>query len=231
MDIIGDILGGMTGSFGSSSSSGGDPNWAAIERLMQMDTEMNRTDRVGSFSGWEWGEDPETGKWTQTQTLQPGMQYGVDRLIGRSQGAGMDPYQSPDQFSQLLDAKMANQMDRHGIDTSGYTQSQEGPPQPWQPSGQNPSMNPYVTPPPEGGYGPQGGPQATAPVGGGGGPLPDPNAQEQMQLPDDYYAPGFGDRRVSKYYRPEHEKYRGVEGGYEDYEGYRAFNPGGKITG
>jgi hypothetical protein len=104
-----------------------DPDWEAIERLMERDAELNRTDRQGVFTGWNWNQNQD-GTWGQTQSVAPGMQGGVDRLMSRSQGQGMDPYQSSPQFSQLLDARMANQMDRSGIGAQGQAPQGYGPP-------------------------------------------------------------------------------------------------------
>ena len=120
--FIGDAMGFL---FGGAAGGGkaNKPDWDAIMRLMELEQELNRTNRQGIFGGWNWEEGPD-GTWTQQQTLAPGMQQGADRLMARSQGQGFDPYTSPDQFSQLLDAKMANQMGRHGILQPGEQQPQ-----------------------------------------------------------------------------------------------------------
>lgn len=110
--------GNLIGSFFGANAQvnkKGKIDWKQIERLMALDTQSNRTDRQGLFSGWEWSEDPETGRWTQTQTVKDGMQGSSDRLIDRANGLGMNPYTSPEQFSSMLDAKMANQMNQQGI--------------------------------------------------------------------------------------------------------------------
>ena len=108
MSFLGDLWGGL---FGGEAR---DADWDQIEKLMQMSAELNRTDRHGYFSNWDWTED-ENGKWTQSHTLKPGLDIAADRLLSRANGEGYLPYQSPGQFSSLLDAKMANQMQRHGI--------------------------------------------------------------------------------------------------------------------
>jgi hypothetical protein len=108
------LLNGILSAQGSTSKKG-KTDWREIERLMALDTQMNRTDRQGLFSGWEWSEDPETGRWTQTQTVPNGMLGPKDRLFDRAAGMGMNPYTSPEQFGSMLDAKMANQMNQQGI--------------------------------------------------------------------------------------------------------------------
>jgi hypothetical protein len=110
MALLGDAISAQY-----SSKSKGKIDWREIERLMALDTRSNRTDRQGIFSGWEWDEDPETGRWTQTQTLQDGMRGSSDRLMDRANGLGMNPYTSPEQFGSMLDAKMANQMGQQGL--------------------------------------------------------------------------------------------------------------------
>ena len=108
MSFLSDAFGFL---FGGKSQKA---DWKQIEKLMEMQAELNRTNRHGYFSGWDWTENPD-GTWTQSQTLKPGLDLAADRLLGRAQGQGYEPYQSPAQFSSLLDAKMANQMQRHGI--------------------------------------------------------------------------------------------------------------------
>lgn len=108
MSILGDVFGFL---FGGKSQKA---DWKQIERLMEMQSELNRTNRHGYFSNWDWSEGPD-GSWTQSQTLTPGLESAANRLLGRANGEGYQPYQSPAQFSSLLDAKMANQMQRHGI--------------------------------------------------------------------------------------------------------------------
>lgn len=103
-DAFGFLLGGQ--------SKGAD--WDQIERLMAMSAELNRTNRHGYFSNWDWEEGAD-GSWTQSQTLKPGLESAADRLLSRANGEGRSAYQSPAQFSSLLDAKMANQMQRHGL--------------------------------------------------------------------------------------------------------------------
>jgi hypothetical protein len=98
-----------------TTSIPGDPNWDDINKLMGMDTQMNRFDRQGAFSSWDWTEDPVTGRFSQTQNMGPEMQGGRDRLFDRVGGMGFDPYASPEQFNSLLDGKMANQMGRQNL--------------------------------------------------------------------------------------------------------------------
>lgn len=144
-------------------------DYKTLEKIMQLDAQYNRTDRQGIFTSHNWAEDPETGQWTQTTTMNEDMQPAYSRFVDRMQGAGMEPYQSPDQFSSLLDAKMANQMERHGIlneqtrpnlaqqnygtragDRSGRMASVWAPPPP-----PNQGPPPDQGPPPSGGQPPQ----------------------------------------------------------------------------
>jgi hypothetical protein len=88
-------------------------DWGQIERLMRLSQELNQVGRQGIWSGWEYRTNPDGTK-TQVQTIDPRFQGAVDRLTGRA-SAAPDYYRSPEQFSSLLDAKMADQMRKHGI--------------------------------------------------------------------------------------------------------------------
>jgi hypothetical protein len=120
MSFLKDMMGGIFG------SAGGEMDWEGLMRVMEMEQMYNRTDRHGAFSDWDWAEDPETGRWTQSQTLKPEMQQGADRLLARAgQGQGFENYQSPDQFSTMLDSAMANQMQRQGTLDPNYQVPQQ----------------------------------------------------------------------------------------------------------
>lgn len=110
----GQLIGGLAASYFGSKKKGGKVNWDQIEKLMKLDADLNRTNRQGLFTGWQWDED---GK-TQTQTLNPMMMPGYMRLMGRSMGGGFDEYESPEQFNSMLDASMANYMGRQNLLTS-----------------------------------------------------------------------------------------------------------------
>jgi len=126
MSFFDDLLGGIFGAFGGGGGGGGEPNWEDIARLMELDTTLNRTDRTGIFSSWEW-EEGEDGTFNQVQKLAPGMQQGADRLMARASGGmGFEPYQSPEQFALLQDAKSANMMDRHNVPGWGIKMPDEG---------------------------------------------------------------------------------------------------------
>lgn len=162
--------------------SEGKVDWEELRKIMAYDAELNRTDRQGMFTGWEWEKDDQgnpTGK--QIQTIDPSFMGAVDRLRG-SATREADPYTSPDQFSNLLDAKMANQMQRHGQDPGGFDPSSERygrfaraylPPSPQE--GQPPPQAPgnVVQPPPGAVGGMPGGPGGKAPPG-----TVRPNAQQ-----------------------------------------------------
>ena len=174
MSILGMLFGNNFGGGGQQAK----PDWGQIEKLMKLETELNRTNRQGIFGGWDWTENPD-GSWTQNQNLAPGMQAGADRLMNRAVGGeGMGNYQSPVQFSQMLDAAMANQMERRGMtpgyqtpEQAGYGPSsasqrpQQGPPPPQAgPPQQLPQPPPQG--PPQQGPGPGG--DASVPQQGGG---------------------------------------------------------------
>jgi hypothetical protein len=169
---IGDFLLGSKGKI----------DWDELRKMVELQADVNRTDRNGVFTGWEWDRDAEGNPLdTQRQTINPAFQGAVDRL-GFNAGKPEDPYTSPSQFSQMLDAKMKNQMDRQGLNTSGYQQQNPGqfPPSadrqgrfaqaymPQAPQEQPPTAQ---LPPPPGytpiGGGQPGGPGGKAPIGSG----------------------------------------------------------------
>ena len=174
MGIFKDIVGGIFG------SAGGEMDWDGLMRMMELETSLNRTDRQGAFSGYEWEEDPETGRWTQNYTMTPGMQQGADRLMARSQGEGFDPYRSPEQFSTMLDSAMASQMQRQGTLDPNYQVQQPGGMNQFSPSADREGgfAQAYMPPPP-----PQGPPQ------GNMGPIQPPEPIQDARL-GDYYSGG-----------------------------------------
>ena len=113
MGLFDKIMGGLFG----SSGGGAQIDWGQLERIMDLQSRLNRFNDVGIFGGTKWQEGAD-GQWTRTQEVHPGLQEGIAGLMARA-SSPMDPsqYQSriPDQFSSLMDAKMANQMQRHGI--------------------------------------------------------------------------------------------------------------------
>ena len=117
--------------------SEGEIDWDELRKMVEFQEDINKTDRTGVFSGWEWERDSEGNPLNrQVQTINPAFQGAVDRL-GANAGAPADPYTSPSQFSQLLDAKMANQMDRHGILNQNT----------WEKSGDRPGVSQPFLPP------------------------------------------------------------------------------------
>ena len=129
---IGDIFGSLIG--GEVPKS----DFDELRKILQMEIDANRTNAQGIYGGWEWGES-EDGTPTQTQTLAPGMQAGADRLLERYSTNDAPQYESPEQFSQMLDAMMGNQMNRMNIGQGRPTPQDMGfgPP-----SGQQPGMQP-----------------------------------------------------------------------------------------
>lgn len=170
--------------------SQGKIDWKELGKMVELQAQVNRTDRQGLFTGWEWdrNEDGTVGS-TQTQTVNPAFQGAVDRL-GFNAGKPADPYTSPSQFSEMLDAKMKNQMDRQGLDTSGYQQQNIGQ---FQPSADRPGLiaDSYLPPAPPsdvppadpgvGGGGNGGGNGGGAGVGGGGGQKPPRGGEDYIK--------------------------------------------------
>lgn len=147
MGLIDSLFGNLLGGGGKQAS----PDWAQIEKLMQMEADLNRTNRQGIFGGWDWQENPD-GSWTQYQTLAPGMQVGADRLLARAT-QGMGDYQSPSQFGSMLDAMMANQYDRLGLTGGNRPPTEQyGPPSASRPGlfEQTPQLPPEAQQPPAG---------------------------------------------------------------------------------
>lgn len=108
MSFLGDIADFLIG--GKSKKA----DFKQIERLMRLSEELNRTNRHGFVTNWDWQEGPD-GTPTQVMSLNPQFQGAADRLMGRASGQGMEAYKSPEQFSTLLNAAMANQMQRRGL--------------------------------------------------------------------------------------------------------------------
>jgi hypothetical protein len=197
--------------------SEGEIDWDELRKMMQLQDEMNKTDRTGVFTGWEWERDAEGNPLNrQIQTINPAFQDAVNRL-GMNAGKPADPYTSPSQFDQMLDAKMANQMDRQGIPNQYNEYQQQMPPQEWQPSGERPGVTPADPwlPPAPGEVAPEQpnfevepSPEAGMP------PAPDPNDPLSQPpgyhggLPYDYYNDKGNVRRK---YRPGNKNYVGDE--------------------
>lgn len=159
-------------------SKGGEMDWEGLMRMMDMDLQANRTNRHGAFSDWDWEEGPD-GSWTQTQTLKPGMQQGADRLLDRvGNGAGFNPYQSPEQFSTMLDSSMAAQMQRQGTLDPNYQVQQPGGMNQFSPSADREGgfAQAYMPPPPP-------------PPQGNMGPIQPPEPIQDARL-GDYYSGG-----------------------------------------
>ncbi len=190
--------------------SEGEIDWDELRKMADFNAQLNKTDRVGTFSGWEWERDPDgnpTGR--QVQTINPAFQGAVDRLGGRAV-QGHTNYQSPSQFSSMLDAKMANQMKQHGVPPGSEGVA------PWQPSAQRPGMNQeaYLPPaPPEGEEAP-GFDKPYAPLENIDympGDSPEEKAiaaDKSYGLPPDYYNDKGNIRRK---YRADHKNYVGDE--------------------
>lgn len=109
-------MGGLIeGIFGGRDGGGKAPDWQQIEKLMKMSLDANRFDQQGLFSNTTWKEGPD-GKWARSQSVNPALQGGMDRLMGRAGGAGMG---LPSQMNDIMNAKMINQMQRQGIQAGG----------------------------------------------------------------------------------------------------------------
>jgi hypothetical protein len=83
---------------------------------MKLDEQYNRPDRYGAFGGWEY--DPET-KTQQYVATSPGMQAAQERMDRRLGGEGFTPYQAPEQVGSIMDALMADKMERMGLMDKG----------------------------------------------------------------------------------------------------------------
>jgi hypothetical protein len=132
--------------------------------MMKMSTDLNRYNDVGIFGSTNW-EEGDDGKWTRTNSANEALQPGIESLMSFASNQDQQPnYTQPDQFSQLLDAKMANQMQRHGIGEGGAPPdpASYGAPAAQQQGGQGPSqppnnqMGPAQMGPPPSGAVPQG---------------------------------------------------------------------------
>lgn len=109
--------------------SDGKLDWDALKKMMGYEQQLNKTNRMGAFTGWAWDTqkdaegnvmiNPETGQPelsnTQRMTVHPDFQDAVDRLGARATAQSM-----PSGMNDLWKAKMANQMQRHGLDNSAY---------------------------------------------------------------------------------------------------------------
>lgn len=137
MSLVDKLFGGLMGGGGQSQSV----DWEQLAKIMKMSADMNRFNDVGVFGGTEWTEGAD-GKYTRQHIIPDALQGGVDNLMNRASNGFGERYSAPQQFSQLLDAKMANQMQRSGIGAGGAPPdpSMYGPPsaqqQPMQPAPQ-----------------------------------------------------------------------------------------------
>lgn len=149
MSIFSDAFGFL---FGGESA---DPDWGDIERLMKFDAALNRIDQHGPFASWTWDQGGGAGggnlsdvPTTQRFSINPNVQPAFDRFTGRMNEGYSDPYTSPSQFSQLLDAKMANQFYRHGLPENTPDPSMFGPPSASRPGVAPPEFTPAPDLPP-----------------------------------------------------------------------------------
>jgi len=161
---MGGLLGGQSGGKGKSNQA----DWGQIERLMELQADLNRYGQQGLFTSSDWTENPD-GTWDQSTSVNPAMQGAMDTLMSRASGP-QEQYSSPAQFSQMLDAKMANQMGRQNLLQPGaepQPQTGFGTPAAEQDRGLGGA---FTTPPPGAGGPPPG--AGGPPPGGGGGPPP-----------------------------------------------------------
>jgi len=92
-----------------------------IAWLMDQGLTANRTDKQGLFGGWGWTQGPD-GRWMQTETVNEALIPGIEKLMGSISG-DQKPYESPEQFSVMLDAMMGNKLESLGQDPGGYKPS------------------------------------------------------------------------------------------------------------
>jgi len=118
--------------------SKGEIDWNALAKLMELDVNLNRTDRGGPFTGWEWEKDAEGNPTSrQSMVINPAFQGAVDRLGNRASGESpMITSQMPDQMQQIYQASMANQGHRYGLPPAPPSGGQVGgmPPTTTQPT-------------------------------------------------------------------------------------------------
>lgn len=100
--------------------SEGKIDWKNLGKLMELEVQLNRTDRGGPFVGWEWERDAEGNPTSrQSMAINPAFQPAVTRLGNRATGESpMITSEMPDQMMQILEASMANQMARYGLPPS-----------------------------------------------------------------------------------------------------------------
>ena len=103
---------------GYTDTDTGGIKWKDLEKLLNLDEEYNRIDRGNAFGAWEY--DPET-KTQQYVAKSPGMQAAQDRMDRRLAGEGFEPYEAPKQVSSIMDALMANKMEKMGLIEPGAT--------------------------------------------------------------------------------------------------------------
>ena len=166
---MGALFGGSSGGKGTSNQA----DWGQIERLMDLEMRANRFDDTGIFQGTSWQEGDD-GKWQRTTAVNEALQPGIEAMMNRMSNP-QDQYAMPDQMSQMLDAKMANQMGRQGLLEEGaepQPQTGFGTPaaqqpgrgqQEWNPGPGQMAEQPPPQPQPQGQPGPQGPPQGVDP--------------------------------------------------------------------
>jgi hypothetical protein len=86
--------------------------WKDLERLLRMDEESNRPNRMGAFGGWQYDPKTRTQKWV---TTDPGAAAAQKRMSGRMAGEGFESYKPPSSTSAIRDAVLQSRMDRMGV--------------------------------------------------------------------------------------------------------------------
>ena len=161
-DFVGDILGLSPPSTGEAMSK------EDIAWLMDQALTANRTNKQGLFGGWDWNQGAD-GTWTQTESINPALMPGIERLLGSATQAP-EEYKNP--FGALAESMLAERHSRRGMEAPQMPQnatfSAPGP-VPFQQAG-NPAQQQPGPPmmPPGGGSGGGGG---RPPHPGGGAPL------------------------------------------------------------
>jgi len=80
----------MSGLFGKKPKAPKVPNYvplaaaqaASQNEQLQKQTVANRPDQVTAFGSLKWNQDPTTGQWTQTESLDPASQQALDQARG-----------------------------------------------------------------------------------------------------------------------------------------------------
>lgn len=93
--------------------------------IIRTQAAYNRTNQVNPFGSTTWSGDENSG-FTQTQALNPQMQAGLDRVMGRMTNDSPG-YQRPEQMGQMLQSLMNKRQGIQGPVTPQLGPSPTGP--------------------------------------------------------------------------------------------------------